>query len=62
MEESDPWIEGPSRSPNFYYHQQRMLTDRAKDSNADSWDWVVTYPSTVIGVARGNFMDLAQKC
>jgi len=24
-----------------------------------SWDWVVTYPNDVIGVAKGNFMNLA---
>ncbi|KAI4142537.1 MAG: hypothetical protein L6R39_004898, partial [Caloplaca ligustica] len=56
MEESDPWIEGPDRPPNFYYNQQRILADKAKNS---SWDWVVTYPNDVIGVAKGNFMNLA---
>ncbi|KAL9103957.1 MAG: hypothetical protein Q9163_001063 [Psora crenata] len=56
MEESDPWIEGPGRPPNFYYRQQRIL---AKKANSASWDWVVTYPNDVIGVAKGNFMNLA---
>ncbi|CAL8577933.1 hypothetical protein XPA_003742 [Xanthoria parietina] len=55
MEESDPWIEGPGRPPNFYYNQQRILADKAKHA---SWDWVVTYPNDVIGVAKGNFMNL----
>ena len=56
MEESDPWIEGPGRPPNFYYHQQRILAEKAESA---SWDWVVTYPNDVIGVAKGNFMNLA---
>ncbi|KAL8718194.1 MAG: hypothetical protein Q9225_004639 [Loekoesia sp. 1 TL-2023] len=55
MEESDPWIEGPDRPPNFYYNQQRILADKAKNA---SWDWIVTYPNDVIGVAKGNFMNL----
>ena len=29
MEETDPWLEGPGRPPNFYYHQQRILADKA---------------------------------
>ena len=56
MEESDRWIEGDGRPPNFYYNQQRILADKAKNYN---WDWVVTYPNDVIGVAKGNFMNLA---
>ncbi|KAI9877297.1 MAG: hypothetical protein M1830_004308 [Pleopsidium flavum] len=56
MEESDPWIEGPDRPPNFYYNQQNILKDYSKRGN---WDWVVTYPNDVIGVAKGNFMNLA---
>ena len=56
MEESDPWIEGEGRPPNFYYRQQRILHEAAKKGN---WDWVVTYPNDVIGVAKGNFMNLA---
>ena len=55
MEESDPWIEGSGRPPNFYYNQQRILAEKA---NSALWDWVVTYPSDVIGVAKGNFMNL----
>lgn len=55
MEESDPWVEGPGRPPNFYYRQQRILAEKSKKSH---WDWVVTYPNDVIGVAKGNFMNL----
>ncbi|KAL8833405.1 MAG: hypothetical protein Q9170_004286 [Blastenia crenularia] len=56
MEESDPWIEGPGRPPNFYYNQQRILAEKAKGA---TWDWVVTYPNDVIGVAKNNYMNLA---
>ena len=55
MEESDPWLESPGRPPNFYYTQQRILAEKAK---ANGYDWVVTYPNDVIGVARSNFMNL----
>ena len=55
MEETDPWVEGPGRPPNFYYNQQRVLAEKAKQGG---WDWVVTYPNDVIGVAKGNFMNL----
>ncbi|GLB04223.1 hypothetical protein AtubIFM57258_009939 [Aspergillus tubingensis] len=55
MEESDPWVEGEGRPPNFYYRQQRILKDMSKGKG---WDWVVTYPNDVIGVAKGNFMNL----
>ena len=37
MEETDPWIEGPGRPPNFYYRQQYILKDASKGKN---WDWV----------------------
>lgn len=56
MEESDPWLEGPDRPPNFYYNQQRIL---AKQARSSGYDCVVTYPNDVIGVAKGNFMNLA---
>ena len=56
MEESDPWIDGTGRPPNFYYYQQNILKEKAKVA---PWDWVVTYPNDVIGVAKGNFMNLA---
>jgi hypothetical protein len=56
MEESDPWIEGPGRPPNFYYTQQRIL---AAEGKKQGFDWVVTYPNDVVGVARGNFMNLS---
>lgn len=56
MSEDDPWVEeGGDFPPNFYYTQQRILHDRSSKSN---WDWVVTYPNDVIGVAKGNFMNL----
>jgi nucleoside-diphosphate-sugar epimerase len=56
MEECDPWLRGDQFPPNFYYRQQDILKDAAAKSN---WDWVVTYPNDVIGVAKGNFMNLA---
>lgn len=56
MEETDPWVEAPGRPPNFYYTQQRILAEKAK---ANGYDWVVTYPNDVIGVARANFMNLS---
>lgn len=56
MEESDPWIDGPGRPPNFYYRQQNKIK---RESQKSSWDCVVTYPNDVIGVAKGNFMNLA---
>lgn len=56
MDESDKWLEAPDRPPNFYYDQQRILADYAKNKH---WDWVCTYPQDVIGVAKGNFMNLA---
>lgn len=57
MEESDPWLEGPDYPPNFYYVQQRILASVAKESGS-KWDWTVTYPNDVLGVASGNFMNL----
>lgn len=42
MEETDPWIDGEDRPPNFYYNQQRILHQVAEKGN---WDWVVTYPN-----------------
>lgn len=57
MEESDPWLEGPDFPPNFYYVQQRILASAAEKSDA-KWDWTVTYPNDVLGVASGNFMNL----
>lgn len=56
MLETDPWIEGKDRPPNFYYTQQRILHTAAEKGE---WEWVVTYPNDVIGVARGNFMNLS---
>ncbi|KAI9756105.1 MAG: hypothetical protein M4579_003992 [Chaenotheca gracillima] len=56
MEETDPRFEGPNRPPNFYYVQQDILK---KAAQGKGWDWVVTYPNDVIGVAKGNFMNLS---
>ncbi|KAF3942451.1 hypothetical protein ABW19_dt0209670 [Dactylella cylindrospora] len=56
MEETDPWLEGKDWPPNFYYAQQRILEEKSR--NSGSYDWVVTYPNDVIGVAEGNFMNL----
>uniref|UniRef100_A0A093V514 PRISE-like Rossmann-fold domain-containing protein n=1 Tax=Talaromyces marneffei PM1 TaxID=1077442 RepID=A0A093V514_TALMA len=58
MHESDPWIEGESWPKNFYYDQQRLLANAAKE-DGDKWTWAVTYPQDILGVARGNFMNLA---
>ncbi|KAK5000050.1 hypothetical protein LTR66_001043 [Elasticomyces elasticus] len=56
MEESDKWLSDSDRPPNFYYRQQEILFKAAKEQG---WEWVVTYPNDVIGVAKGNFMNLA---
>ena len=56
MEESDQWLADSDRPPNFYYLQQKTLAKKGKEQE---WDWVVTYPNDVIGVAKGNFMNLA---
>ena len=56
MEESDPWIDGPGRPPNFYYHQQNILKEKTKGAN---WDSVGTYLNDVVGVAKNNLMNLA---
>ncbi|OBT46792.1 hypothetical protein VE00_01989 [Pseudogymnoascus sp. WSF 3629] len=56
MEESDPWLTGAEWPPNFYYNQQEILKKQAADGG---WEWVVTYPNDVIGMARGNFMNLS---
>ncbi|KAI9822490.1 MAG: hypothetical protein M1827_000209 [Pycnora praestabilis] len=47
MKESDPWINGPGRPPNFYYHQQHILMEAAEGKN---WDWVITYPNDSINL------------
>ncbi|KAK3055850.1 hypothetical protein LTR09_003084 [Extremus antarcticus] len=56
MEESDRWLTDSDRPPNFYYKQQHILAEQGRQQG---WDWVVTYPNDVIGVAKGNFMNLA---
>jgi nucleoside-diphosphate-sugar epimerase len=56
MEETDPPLRAHDRPPNFYYNQQDVLAEMSKGKN---WDYVVTYPQDVIGVASGNPMNLA---
>lgn len=59
MHETDPWLEGTTWPPMFYYTQQRILADAANQNKEENWTWAVTYPQDVIGVARANFMNLA---
>lgn len=56
MEESDPWLTESGYPPNFYYNQQNILHKFCKEQGIE---WTVTYPNDVIGVAKGNFMNLA---
>ncbi|CEN59953.1 Putative NAD dependent epimerase/dehydratase family protein [Aspergillus calidoustus] len=62
MFEDDPLLEGTFGGvewpPNFYYVQQRILSDAA-ERNQGRWDWVVTLPEDVLGFAKGNFMNEA---
>ncbi|KAL3483252.1 NAD(P)-binding protein [Aspergillus germanicus] len=62
MFEDDPLLEGKFGGvewpPNFYYVQQRILSEAA-ERNKHSWDWVVTLPQDVLGFAKGNFMNKA---
>ncbi|KND03569.1 uncharacterized protein SPPG_01044 [Spizellomyces punctatus DAOM BR117] len=41
---------------NFYYVQEDMLKEAAEKHN---WKWIVTRPNFIIGVTKGNFMNLA---
>ncbi|KAK5997635.1 hypothetical protein PT974_02999 [Cladobotryum mycophilum] len=54
MIETDPWLPEPPYEPNFYYRQQRSVHAFCEKNDVE---WVVTYPSIVIGFAEGNFMD-----
>ncbi|KAI4601176.1 hypothetical protein KJ359_012364 [Pestalotiopsis sp. 9143b] len=54
--EDDPWMPEPSFPPNFYYRQQHILHDFAKENGVE---WNVTYPSEVLGFAKGNLMNFA---
>jgi hypothetical protein len=56
MVESDPWLLDERYPPNFYYRQQNIVHDFCKSHTTCSW--VVTYPSGVVGFAKGNFMNL----
>jgi len=55
MHESDHWLTNPSYPSNFYYRQQEILKKEAEEVG---FEWTVTYPNDVIGVAKGNFMNL----
>ena len=55
MSENDPFLEGSEWPPNFYYVQSHILKEEASKAG---FDWTVTYPNDVIGVAKGNFMNL----
>lgn len=55
MHESDHWLTNPSYPSNFYYRQQKILKKEAEEIG---FEWTVTYPNDVIGVAKGNFMNL----
>ncbi|KIW14628.1 hypothetical protein PV08_07412 [Exophiala spinifera] len=60
MHESDPRLRGDPWPENFYYTQQDILARAAReDLKSVGWTWVVTFPQDVIGVAKGNFMNLA---
>jgi nucleoside-diphosphate-sugar epimerase len=56
MLEETPRIDGKDWPPNFYYIQQDMVMKEAKLAG---FDWVVTYPNDVIGLATQNFMNLS---
>jgi nucleoside-diphosphate-sugar epimerase len=55
MSESDHWLTNPSYPSNFYYRQQEILKKEAEEIG---FEWTVTYPNDVVGVAKGNFMNL----
>ncbi|MCJ1251238.1 hypothetical protein MMC30_008469 [Trapelia coarctata] len=55
MQESDLEVVGPDRPPDFYYNLQNIIKAEAKKA---SWDWVVTYPCDVLGLAKNNLMNL----
>ena len=57
LEETDKWLNSDSFPPNFYYRQQDILHRFCRDHSHISW--VVTYPNDVIGLAKGNYMNLA---
>ncbi|PWN48886.1 NAD(P)-binding protein [Violaceomyces palustris] len=45
---------GPTDPPNFYYHQVDALIEHAK---RHGYQWSETRPNTIIGAAKGNFMN-----
>lgn len=56
MEETDPLPRSDGRPLNFYYNQQDVLKEMSQNKD---WNYVVTYPQDVIGVAKGIPMNLA---
>ena len=56
-QESDSWLTQDIFPPNFYYRQQDILKAFCRKNTHVSW--VVTYPNDVVGLAKGNFMNLA---
>lgn len=57
LQETDERLTQAPFPPNFYYRQEDILTSFAQKHPHVSW--VVTYPNDVIGLAKGNFMNLA---
>ncbi|CAF3493823.1 unnamed protein product [Rotaria socialis] len=53
-----PFIEDAPRhkGTNFYFTQEDLLKDYAEKHG---WRYIITRPSTIIGVAKGNFMNFA---
>ncbi|CAF1080514.1 unnamed protein product [Adineta steineri] len=53
-----PFTENAPRhqGANFYFTQEDLLEDYAKKHN---WRYIITRPATIIGVAKGNFMNFA---
>lgn len=43
-------------SQNFYYEQEDMLKEYAEKNK---WRWVVTRPNLIVGLAKGNYMNVA---
>lgn len=40
----------------FYYAQEDLLKQYAEKHN---WRWLITRPNTIVGIAKGNFMNIA---
>lgn len=57
LQETDQRLTQDPFPPNFYYRQQDIVKSFCQKHSHVSW--VVTYPNDVIGLAKGNFMNLA---